>query len=192
MCWLVHFICSVYLLSCKCWEFLQLYLLTNSISSVLEELIFVQLVKKLPTILWQPRVILHVHMNLPLAFILIYINPIYNPWSLSSRSVSTLSCCLSLVLPHDLIPSSFWTRFHIHFAFTSCLLPALFVSSWSVYPDNIMHMKHLITQFSPSSNHFLPLSSKYSPLPLFSSTSVCVLPSMWEPIAHTHNFTTIS
>ena len=60
-------------------------------------------------------------MFLPLAHILMCINPIYNPWPLSSRSVSILSCCLSIVLPHDLIPSSFWTT--TSYTFCSCHMP---------------------------------------------------------------------
>jgi hypothetical protein len=127
LCWIVHFICSVYLLSGKFWEFLQLYLLTNSISRVLKDQIFTQLVKKLPAISWQSRVLYHVHMILPLALILMYVNPIYNPWPLSSRSISILSCCLSIVVLHDVIPSSFRTKTCIYILLLphACCLPFL-------------------------------------------------------------------
>lgn len=121
LCWLVRFIYSVYLLSGKFLEFLQLCLLTNSVSRVTEDKIFTRLVSKLHTTLWQPRVLQHLHVFLLLARILMYINPIYNPWPLSSRYVSILSCYLSIVLPHDLIPSSFWTKTWYTFCF--CLMP---------------------------------------------------------------------
>ena len=78
----------------------------------------------------------------------------------------------------------FKSKVHIHFAFASCLLPALSVSfSSSVYPDNIMVMKHLITRFSPASNHFHPSSSKYSPV----FQHLCLCSSLHMRAQHLHS-----
>jgi hypothetical protein len=60
---------------------------------------------------------------------------------------------------------------------------------WFDYPNNtwwrMQIMKVLIMQFSPSSCYFLPLGANILLSTLFSSTSIYVLPLMWETKFHT-------
>ena len=86
------------------------YLLTPWCRVLLEKLTGLQLVKKFPAFLSNPKVHYRTHKRPPSVPILCQPNPVHIPTSHLRRSILILSTHLRLGLPSDLFPSGFPTK----------------------------------------------------------------------------------
>jgi hypothetical protein len=144
-------------------------LLTHSWSwALLEKLPIVQLLKNFPALYGKPKVHYRVHKSPPLDRILSQIDPIHTIHTISVTTILLLSTQLVLVflVVSFLLASSLIFYMHSYFPH-SCYIPCPSNPPWmyhSCYTWRKAHvLKHFVMQFSPTSCHFIPLRSKYSP-----------------------------
>jgi hypothetical protein len=127
-------------------------------------------VKKNPRLLWDPKIHYLVHNGPPLTPILSQMHPIHNspPPLIFSKSILILPSNLRLCLPSGLFPA--FSNQNIvcisHLSYP-CNIPRSSHPPWFDKPNRVWWsvevMELLNLQSSPASNHFLPLTSKYSP-----------------------------
>jgi hypothetical protein len=95
-----------------------------------------------------------------------------SPHPISLRYILISSSRVRLRLPSGLFPSSYPTKILHAFLFShACYMPCPSHLHHSNYTwRRVQVMKLLIMQFSPTSCHFIPLRTNYSPQHLFSNT----------------------
>jgi hypothetical protein len=99
--------------------------------------------------------------------------------SIPHHSILIVSFCLRLGLPSGLVLSVFPAKSCTYtLSFHACFIPCSSRPPWLHHSNyiwrKVQFMKLLIMQFSPTSYHFIPLRSKYSP----QTPPVCLLPSL--------------
>jgi len=122
--------------------------------------------QEIPRLLWKPTVHYRVDNSPQLVPILSQILPVHTFPHYFLNIHSNIILQLHLDLPCR--PSGFPIKILYAFLFHLCYTPRPSHPPWLDHPNNICWSVHVMTllnvQFSPFSQSFLPLSSKYSPL----------------------------
>jgi hypothetical protein len=112
-------------------------------------------------ITWNPKLHYRVYRNPPLVPILSQINALHNTQSYLSKICFNIMSNLRFGLLSGPFPSGFPTN--ILYAFLVSPIRATCPAHSKYTWRRVQVMKLLIMQFSPTSCHFIPLRSKYSP-----------------------------
>jgi hypothetical protein len=143
-------------------------------------------------LLWNPQVHYRIHNNPPLVPILSQMHPVHTHPPYFPKTLIILSSHLSLVKSSGIFFFRFTDQNFVCISHLShaCHMPLQSHLHWLLNHNNILwsakDMKLLITQSSPVSRNFLPLTSKYSPQhPVITPPTLCS-PLVWETKFHTH------
>jgi hypothetical protein len=122
--------------------------------------------QELPSILWNPKVHYLVHKSLPLLPILSHINSVHTIASYLSKIQFNIFHPVLVFLAGSFfrLPNQYPICIPLlHSRYMTCLYHPPWLDHSNYTWQRVQVMKLLIMQFSPTSCHFIPLRSKYSP-----------------------------